>query len=92
MSEASKPNKNQPVQEIRIGAIKAVVWGNKTTNGVVHNVVPVRLYKDDNGDWQETHSLGRDDLLLAAKVLDAAHTWIVEAERKTSNRSTQNVS
>jgi hypothetical protein len=92
MSETTKPTKNQPVQEIRIGAIKAVVWANKTTNGIVHNVVPVRLYRDDNGDWQETHSLGRDDLLLAAKVLDMVHTWIVETERKTSTRPTQDAS
>lgn len=78
-----KASKNQPVQEIRIGAIKAVIWANKVSNnGTMHSVVPVRIYRDDAGQWHETHSLGRDELLTAAKVLDLAHSWIVEAERK----------
>ncbi|MCG3132497.1 MAG: hypothetical protein FLDDKLPJ_03347 [Phycisphaerae bacterium] len=89
MNESTKQIRNQPVHEFRIGAIKAVVWANSTTNGIVHNVVPVRLYWDDKGEWQETHSLGRDDLLVAAKVLDTVHTWIVETEQRTSRRSSQ---
>lgn len=83
MNEKTKASKNQPVHELRIGTIKAVVWANKVNNnGVMHNVVPVRIYRDDNGEWHETHSLGRDDLLVAAKVLDLAHSWIIEHERK----------
>ena len=78
-----KASRNQPVHEIRIGAIKAVIWANRVSNnGTMHNVVPVRIYRDDAGEWHETHSLGRDDLLVAAKVMDMAHSWIVEAERK----------
>jgi len=75
--------KNKPVQEIRMGLIKAVVWANPTkANGIMHNVTLSRVYRDGNGDWQETHSLGRNDLLLAAKVLDAAHTFICGIEQK----------
>jgi len=29
-------------------------------------------------DWKTTDSFGRDDLPLAGKVLDMAHTWIFE--------------
>lgn len=75
--------KNKPAHEVRIGCIKAVIWANKPSNNMVfHSVVLVRIYRDDNGVWHETHSLGRDDLLLAAKVLDQAHTWVCDAERK----------
>jgi hypothetical protein len=42
----------------------------------------VRIYKDQEDEWKETHSLGRDDLLLAAKVLDQVHSFIVEEERR----------
>lgn len=81
--DKSKASKNQPVHELRIGSIKAVIWANKVSNnGTMHNVVPVRIYRDDAGEWHETHSLGRDDLLVTAKVLDMAHSWILEAERK----------
>ena len=69
---SNSETKNQPVQEIRMGLIKAVVWANPTkSNGIMHNVTLSRIYRDTDGDWQETQSLGRNDLLLAAKVLDA---------------------
>lgn len=74
--------KQRPAHEIRLGAVKAVIWANTLETGrVVHNVVPVRVYRDEQGNWRETHSLGRNDLLLAAKALDLAHTYIVDAER-----------
>jgi len=83
MSETNtKSSKNRPVHEIRIGAIKAVIWANKVTNGTMHNVNLVRIYRDDEGNWHDTDSLGRDDLLVAAKVADMAHTWILETEHK----------
>jgi len=79
----AKASKNKPVHEIRMGAIKAVIWANPLSGGgVMHNVLPVRVYRDEQGAWHETHSLHRDDLLVAAKVLDQAHSWVVEAERK----------
>lgn len=80
---SNRETTNQPVQEIRMGLIKAVVWANPTkSNGVMHNVSLSRIYRDANGDWQETQSLGRNDLLLAAKVLDAAHSFICSKEQE----------
>jgi hypothetical protein len=69
--------KQKPHHEIRLGRIKASIWENQTENGSRYNVTIARLYKT-NGDWQSSASLGRDDLLLAAKVLDMAHTWLFE--------------
>lgn len=65
----------RPVQEIRIGAIRAAIWKNETENGVRHNVTFERIYKDGE-EWRSTSSFGRDDLLLLGKVADQAHTWI----------------
>lgn len=78
----SKAPKNPPVHEVRIGTIKAVVWANKVSNGTMHNVVPVRIYKDEAGVWHDSNSFGRDDLLVVAKALDMAHSWILETEQK----------
>lgn len=72
--------KQAPVAEMRYGAVKAVVWANDTRNGVMHNVTLVRLYMSD-GQWRESASIGRDDLLVAAKALNDAHTWIHQHER-----------
>lgn len=70
-----------PVHEIRLGLIKASVWRNQTKSGERHNVTLSRLYR--NGDvWKESAHFGRDDLLVAAKALDLAHTWIVNAKQE----------
>lgn len=69
--------KQQPVHEIRLGAIKAAVWENQTTAGTRHNVTVCRVYKDGE-EWKQTESFGRDDLPLLAKVLDRAHSWIFD--------------
>jgi hypothetical protein len=69
--------KQQPAQEIRMGAIKATIWENQTTAGTRHNVTVSRIYKDGD-EWKQTESFGRDDLPLLAKVVDLTHTWIFE--------------
>ena len=67
--------KARPVQEIRLGRIKAAIWENETPNGSRHNVTVSRLYRD-NDEWKDSTSFGRDDLPLVAKVVDQAHDWI----------------
>lgn len=78
--EAEKP---KPVQEIRLGKIKAAIWINETDKGVFYNVTLSRLYKDGE-EWRNSSSFGRDDLLVASKVLDRAHSWIAAAGQKNS--------
>ena len=69
---------DKPVHEIRLGRIKAVIWGNEIEGGGFrHNVQLRRLYKDGD-DWKDSDSFGRDALPLVAKLADMAHTWIFE--------------
>src|SRR5262249_58420287 len=70
-------SKQKPVHEVRLGSIKAAIWENQTSNGTRFNVTLARIYKDGE-QWKSTDSFGRDDLLLLAKVIDRAHTWICE--------------
>ena len=63
----------KPVDEIRIGRVKATVWRNGTEDQPRYNVTFSRLYKDGD-QWKSTHSFGRNDLLVLAKVADFAHT------------------
>lgn len=79
-SESFMPKpKDKPAHEVRLGAIKAAIWKNDTNNGVRYNATFTRLYKDKEDDqWKSTDSFGRDDLLVLAKVADAAHTWIFQ--------------
>ena len=80
MSKAPEPNGNQPVHTIRHRSLKASVWRNETRTGPMYNVTLVRSYKEGE-EWHDTHSLGYDDLMNAAKLLYDAHSFI------TSQRS-----
>lgn len=67
----------KPAHEVRIGRAKATIWPNQTEKGTRYSVSLGRLYKPEDGPWQTSRSLDRDDLLNAAKAIDLAHTWII---------------
>ena len=73
---------NKPAHEIRLGLVRATIWANSLQSGITHNVTLSRSYQKD-GKWHSTDSLGRDDLLKVAKILDLAHSWILD-QRATS--------
>lgn len=69
----------KPVHEVKLGGVRAAVWANQNGDGPAwFNVTITRLYKDAQGNWKDSASFGRDDLLLVAKVADMAHTWVCE--------------
>ena len=72
----------KPVDEVRIGAVKAAIWRNESDNGARFNVTFSRSYRDSEGEWKTTHSFRRDDLLVVAKAADQAHSRIFELQRK----------
>jgi hypothetical protein len=78
--------KNRPAHEVRYGHVKAVIWRNETPNGHMYNVTVARLFKDGD-EWKASSSFGHDDLLVLAKALNDAHTWI--QLQKDSERESQ---
>lgn len=71
-------SKKKPVHELRLGRVRAAVWENDTPNGTRHNVTFSRLYRDEQGNWQDSTSFGRDELPLLWKVADQVHSWILQ--------------
>ena len=67
----------KPVEEVRIGRVKATVWRNGTDAQPRYNVTFSRLYKESD-QWKSTQSFGRNDLLVLAKVADLVHTRIFQ--------------
>ena len=66
----------KPADEIRFGRVKATIWMNTAEDGEPrYSVVFSRLYRDGD-QWKSTHSFGRNDLLLLAKIADLAHTRV----------------
>ena len=80
-------DKNQQARVVRFGRIKAVIWKNEGTNGgpVMYNATVSRIYKDPATDtWKDSSSLGRDELLIAAKALEEAFCWICRQSENDS--------
>ncbi len=85
---APKNDKDRPVHVVKLRNIRGKSWANRLPSGQVpHNVTIARLWRDDDqvneggevikkGEWHQSQSFGRDDLLLVAKVADFCHTWI----------------
>ena len=71
---------SKPAHKIRIGVLQVTIWKNQSDKGTWYSIIPSRSYKQDDA-WQETDSLGFDDLLSMAKLLDQAHTWIMRQQQ-----------
>ena len=72
---------NQPVHTVRHRNIKASIWRNPTESGHMYNVTLVRSYRNGE-EWHDSHSLGYDDLMNAAKLLYDAHSVITQLRAK----------
>jgi hypothetical protein len=68
----------RPVKTFRLGPIKAAVWANEADQKTFYNVAITRTYQDEQKQFHDTNSFGRDDLPLVATVADQAHTFIFE--------------
>lgn len=64
---------NKPCLKYRIGSVKIAAWENQGEHGPWYSIKLARSYKDKNGNWQETATLGDRDLLAAAQLLEQMH-------------------
>lgn len=87
----SEAPKAQPVEEVRIGSVKAAIWRNETETGPRFNVTLQRIYRTEDGKWHSTTSFGRDDLLVLVKVANEAHTRVMQliGEQREQERGQQ---
>jgi len=70
---------NMPADRVRLGRIEAAIWENQGEKGPIFSVTIKRRYRVKD-EWKATPSMGRDDLLLLAKVADLAHSRILELQ------------
>lgn len=75
-------NTNKPVDEIRLGTIRASIWRNlDKSKSPYYSVGIERSYADENGEWHTTNSFARDELLTLAKVADFANTRVHQLQQ-----------
>ena len=72
-------NNNKPVHQIRLSAIRAAIWLNRSrrTGESWFTVTVTRSYRDKE-ELKDTTTFRRDDLPIVSKVLEMAYTWIWE--------------
>jgi hypothetical protein len=79
----STGNANKPIHTIRHRNIQAAIWLNPTDSGPMYNVTVSRGYKVGD-EWHQSDSYGYTDLLIAAKLMYDAHSFITELRAKES--------
>jgi len=73
----AKQKKQKPIR-IKAGrGVVAKLWRNSNKNGEWFNVTISRVYKDDEGDFQDSESFSRDDLLQVAYAANKAFDHII---------------
>lgn len=77
----------KPVKTLRASGLSVSIFPHPVTvqsrEVTFYSVSLERTYKDKETDeFQSTHSLGRNDLLVGAVLLRQAWAWIAEAEAK----------
>lgn len=70
--------KKKPVQEIRLGNVRAAVWQNALENGrTMYSVRFSRLFKEE-GEWRDSNGFGAAELPLVAQAAEKALEWVDE--------------
>lgn len=70
----------RPVKTLRCGGgIKAVIWRNEHEKGARYSVQLRRTYRTDDGEFKDTDSFGREELLVGAHALQKAYDFINDA-------------
>jgi hypothetical protein len=65
----------KPIHEIKVGRVRVSIWVRENGDNEFYSVSISRLYKTLEG-WKSTTNLDLDDVLMAAKALDVADTWM----------------
>ena len=78
----------KPEREFKVGGVRATVWANPRTDGKgeaysSHRVILERVYRDSQGGWKTTGSLGPEDLPKAILALRQAYEHIVLNKRRS---------
>lgn len=77
-----QPVPNQPIETLRDGRLKATVWENEGESGTYHTVTLAKVYKDKDGQLQETSSFSAGELLRIVELARESHGLIRDIRRE----------
>ena len=67
----------KPVETIRDGSLKAVIWANFGEKGTFYSVQLSRSYQDAENNWHESDSFSNAQLLRIARLANIAYDEIL---------------
>ncbi|NQW11397.1 MAG: hypothetical protein HQ481_16145 [Alphaproteobacteria bacterium] len=67
------PAANQPVDVLRDSNLKASIWRNEADKGPFFATTFARTYKDEDGQYRDTHSFVGSDLLKLSELARKAY-------------------
>ncbi len=70
-------SKTPPVQTLRDGKLKAVIWKNPSEKGHFYSADLIRSYQEGD-NWKDTHSFSGTELLRIGRLANKAYDRIAE--------------
>jgi hypothetical protein len=71
----------KPAEKFRDGTIEVAVWRNESEKGPWFSATASRSFKQGE-EWKQSDSFGKDDILPLCKLLDQAHSWILNQQQQ----------
>jgi hypothetical protein len=82
MSDKPTTDKSRkPEHKLRDGAIEVAIWRNEGDKGPWFSVTSSRSFKQGE-EWKQSDNYGKDDILPLCKLLDQAHSWILNQQQQ----------
>ena len=79
-----------PIKKFSVGGIQLAIWENEgQENRKFYSVSFDRRYKDKEGNWKSTTSLGANDLPKAILALQKAYEFIALKEPEVTGKESQ---
>lgn len=67
-------DKKKPTKTYRASLLNLSVWENENEEGVIHSFSFQKSYKDLDGEWKHTQSLGVSDLPKLRLLIEKAYS------------------
>ena len=71
--EAERSEAREPAEVIRDGFLKASIWRNESEKGSYYATTFARTYRDEQGNYRDSHSYVGTDLLKLSELARAAY-------------------
>lgn len=82
MASDKTDTNRKPEDTLRDGALKATIWKNEGEKGPFYNATITKTYRDDRGEYRDTHSFSSNDLLRVSELSRKAHNRVLDLKRE----------